>query len=304
MPDKDLVIVYLDDHKINLPSVSTTAYSQGFISKLSFIPALNNGTPDELYQQWLEGMDPEDFIDYSDSKQEFIFVIDRSGSMYGDRIKKAKESLVFFLKSLPEGSYFNIYSFGSRFKKEFDKSKPISGELIEKQIKKVEKIEADFGGTEILKPLNSIYSETPQSGYQRVIFLLTDGAVSNNQAVIKTIKNNVSTGRVYSLGIGTGADRDLINGSSKAGRGLAQFVDDNEPTSDKVIHMLKHSMKPYCTDFKLEFKSGKPAACFPSPSSFKIVEPNTPLDFYIIWNKDIDTSVEHTVRLSFFNGKS
>jgi len=58
--------------------------------------------------------------------------------MYGDRIKKARESLVYFLKSLPEGSYFNIYSFGSKFKKQFPDNMLINEELINKQIKQVE----------------------------------------------------------------------------------------------------------------------------------------------------------------------
>ncbi len=42
--------------------------------------------------------------------------------MSGTRIRKAKEALVLFLKSLPLGSYFNVYNFGSKFDKLYDKS--------------------------------------------------------------------------------------------------------------------------------------------------------------------------------------
>ena len=49
--------------------------------------------------------------------QEFIFLIDRSGSMYWGKkaIKTAKEALKLFLHSLPVGSLFNVVSFGSNF---------------------------------------------------------------------------------------------------------------------------------------------------------------------------------------------
>lgn len=46
--------------------------------------------------------------------QEYLFLVDRSGSMHSERIATAKRALVMLLRILPSrGSKFNVFSFGS-----------------------------------------------------------------------------------------------------------------------------------------------------------------------------------------------
>ena len=85
-----------------------------------------------------------------DMKGNFIFLIDRSGSMYGNRINMAKQSLIYFLKSLNEnGSKFNIISFGNEYYSLFDNNKLVNNENINEALRLVMNFEADMGGTEI-----------------------------------------------------------------------------------------------------------------------------------------------------------
>jgi len=43
--------------------------------------------------------------------------------MEGNRIAMAKKSLIYFIKSLPENSYFNVISFGSEYQLLFENVK-------------------------------------------------------------------------------------------------------------------------------------------------------------------------------------
>ena len=126
---------------------------------------------------------------------EFVFLVDRSGSMSGRYIKSASETLVLFLKSLPEGCYFNIYGFGSRYVHLFTNSVPYNQKNLERAIEHAQSLKADLGGTEILPPLREIYKQDPIKGFPRQVFLLTDGSVSNTQECINEVKRNVNNAK-------------------------------------------------------------------------------------------------------------
>ena len=77
-------------------------------------------------------MNSENFdADMDAARGEFIFVLDRSGSMSGSRMKMAKDALIFFLKSLPSQCFFNIVSFGSRHKQMYPNSVPVTDEIMQ-----------------------------------------------------------------------------------------------------------------------------------------------------------------------------
>ena len=84
---------------------------------------------------------------YEKYRGEYIFVLDRSGSMWGKRIEQAKKALILFLKSLPEDSKYNIISFGSKFERHYQESLLYTDENIEETINMIETFNADFGGT-------------------------------------------------------------------------------------------------------------------------------------------------------------
>lgn len=123
---------------------------------------------------------------------EFIFLIDRSGSMSGGYMRSAKETLKLFLKSIPSDCHFNIIGFGSRYEVVFPESVVYTQESLDYAVNKTDKMFANLGGTELLPPLKYINSQPPLSGLPRQVFVLTDGAVSNTAACIQEVKKHTS----------------------------------------------------------------------------------------------------------------
>ncbi|XP_028429045.1 von Willebrand factor A domain-containing protein 5A isoform X2 [Perca flavescens] len=189
---------------------------------------------------------------------EFVFLLDRSGSMAGSRIKSARETLLLLLKSLPMGCYFNIYSFGDCYEHIFCKSVEYSQKTMEEALKKVEEMGADLGRTEILSPLKHIYSQPCISSQPRQLFVFTDGEVENTEDVINLVKRNSCSHRCFSFGIGKGASSALINGLAKEGGGHAQFIADTDRMQPKVMQSLRFALHPTVVDisFKWDLPKG------------------------------------------------
>ena len=126
---------------------------------------------------------------------EYIFLVDRSGSMSGDHIFHVKETLILFLKSLPTSCYFNIIGFGSYYRSLFQESQPYNETTLGKACAYVHKMRADLGGSNLLLPLEFIFEKPIRPGTGRTVFMLTDGGVSNTVEVVDFVRRNSYTTR-------------------------------------------------------------------------------------------------------------
>nr|XP_040049844.1 von Willebrand factor A domain-containing protein 5B1 [Gasterosteus aculeatus aculeatus] len=184
---------------------------------------------------------------------EFIFLIDRSGSMSGVNINCVKDAMVVILKSLVPGCLFNIVGFGSTFKSLFATSQYYEEEALALACDYVRKIRADMGGTNVLAPLNWILRQPMFSGHPRLLFLLTDGATSDTGKIIEVVRSHSRYIRCFTFGIGQSACRRLVQGLATVSKGTAEFLAEGERLQPKMIKSLKKTMSPVLSDISIDW---------------------------------------------------
>jgi hypothetical protein len=199
---------------------------------------------------------------------EFIFIIDCSGSMGGPRIKQARTCLTFFIRSLPPSAFFNIIRFGSSFEPLFPEAVAYETASANRALRLVASLEADLGGTDIYAPLAHVYGQPLKGSGVRQLFLITDGEVSDTDRVIDLGRAHASQNRCFAIGIGSGADAGLIEGLASATGGRSDFTSADVDLPEKVIRQLEASLSPGLVNVVIDVsgQDGLEFVPFPIPS--------------------------------------
>lgn len=191
------------------------------------------------------------------AKGEVVFLVDRSGSMEGTSIAEAKNALQLCLRSLTPGLLFNVVGFGNHHETLFPRSRPYDEASLAEASRHVKELKADLGGTEILSPLRAILEAPLVDGLPRQLFVLTDGEVSNTEAVLALVRANAGTTRVFTFGIGAGASLHLVKGMARAGGGEAELIAPGERVEGKVMRQLARALAPALGDVRVEWGGAK-----------------------------------------------
>ncbi|PKC04699.1 hypothetical protein RhiirA5_401309 [Rhizophagus irregularis] len=185
---------------------------------------------------------------------ELVFIVDRSGSMGIEPMKKAAQALELLLHSLSEDCYFNVISFGSRYDSLFPKSQLYSEKSLSKALNLAQTMTSNYGGTKIHNVLEWVFKNS-RDDMPISVFLITDGRVRDVDEIVELVRENEEKKkdnlRLFSLGIGDSVSHNLVESVARAGKGYAQFVTNDERMDKKVIGMLKNAIKPPIKDYKI-----------------------------------------------------
>eukprot|EP00158_Paraphelidium_tribonemae_P006303 Partr_v1_DN27768_c0_g1_i1_m66724 putative Von willebrand factor len=193
-----------------------------------------------------------------DLKCEFVFVLDMTDFMNGQRSFQLKQATMIALYSLPIGSYFNIVVYG----KNYAYMQPFrcslySSESLGYAISFLENIEADMGSCrELFGCFTNLFTEMKiQQGFRRQIFLICSGEINHVDKVTHLVRTQTGggRGRLFTIGLGREVSKSSLERLAHAGAGEAGFCGINDHIERKLISFLRRSMNPCARNFRIRW---------------------------------------------------
>ncbi|XP_019736943.1 inter-alpha-trypsin inhibitor heavy chain H3a isoform X2 [Hippocampus comes] len=194
-----------------------------------------------------------------------VFVIDRSGSMSGNKMHQTREAMVAILQDLKEDDYFAIVPFDDEiiwWKETLTKA---TKENVTEATEYVKGLYAS-GGTNIngalLKGVNMLLTDRAEKRIPErsinMILLLTDGMPNHGETDPKRIQENMASANagnmtLFSLGFGNDVDYSFLNVLSQKNKGLARRIFEGSDATLQLKGFYEEVSSPLLSEVDLRY---------------------------------------------------
>lgn len=187
------------------------------------------------------------------------FVIDTSGSMMGDRMKLARDSLKYCVQKLNPRDEFNVVRFSTDVEALFEKPQAASEANVKKAVEFVSSLEA-IGGTAIDEAMVRALKDGANRGDKpHMVMFITDGHPTVGETDEATISKNAkaaNTGsRVFTFGVGDDLNARLLDRVAEEGQGTSDFARDGRDFEVKIGGFFDKVANPVLSDLALDLSA-------------------------------------------------
>lgn len=195
--------------------------------------------------------------------REMVFVLDTSGSMAGASILQAKAALEMALARLAPGDRFNIVEFNSSAHMLYAHAQPVNPRNVRRAIDWVQSLQAR-GGTEMASALRLALDGTDSGNRVRQVVFLTDGAVGNENALFRLVRERLGDTRLFTVGIGSAPNSHFMSKAAQIGRGTFTYIGRIEEVQAKMAALFSKLESPVLKGLKVHWPEGVRAEAWPA----------------------------------------
>jgi Ca-activated chloride channel family protein len=190
-------------------------------------------------------------------KKTVVFVVDRSGSMSGEKIEQAKGAAKFVLNNLHDGDLFNVIAFDSEVESWKPELQKLNDETRKAALGFIEGIYAG-GSTNIDGALRAALTPLHDASRPSLVLFLTDGLPTdgeqNESKIIENAKQyNKVHARIFTFGVGYDLNSRLLDKLARENFGDSEYVRPNENIESRVSALYNRISAPVLNDLSIKW---------------------------------------------------
>jgi Ca-activated chloride channel family protein len=230
---------------------------------LSFRDPSDPGDPDGFYLILLA---PRPDVSPETLPKDVLLVLDRSGSMEGEKFQQAQEALRYILNHLNAEDRFNIISFSTGLESYATGLR--SAEEAAEALPWVDRLSAQ-GATDINRALLEAASMVDRERTTYLIFLTdglpTEGVVASSDILANLAEAAPDNLRLFAFGVGYDVDTFLLDSLAQNHHGASSYVQPGERLDESLSSFYTKISTPVLTNLELDFGELSAYDMYPSP---------------------------------------
>ncbi|GIE83481.1 hypothetical protein Aph02nite_94310 [Actinoplanes philippinensis] len=212
--------------------------------------------------------------------KDVVLLLDRSGSMGGWKMVAARRAAARVIDTLTADDRFAVLTFDHEVDRPAGLGSGLSEATDRHRYRAVEHLaRADArGGTELLSPLTAglaLLADSP--GRDRVLVLVTDGQVGNEDQIVKQVAPLIGTIRVHTVGIDRAVNAGFLGRLAAIGAGRAELVESEDRLDEAMEHIHRRIGAPVVTALAVTGDGFTPIDGTRTPARLPGLYPGVPL---------------------------
>ncbi|WP_214326592.1 VIT domain-containing protein [Nonomuraea sediminis] len=185
--------------------------------------------------------------------RDLVLLLDRSGSMSGWKMVAARRAAARIVDTLTAHDRFAVLTFDSEVERAFDGLAEASDRNRYRAVEHLARVDAR-GGTELLDPMLQAIALLGDGGAsrERVLVLVTDGQVGNEDQILERTGGALSAMRVHVVGIDRAVNAGFLGRLAGLGAGRCELVESEDRLDAAMEQIHRRIGAPLVTDLSLK----------------------------------------------------
>ncbi|GAA1524886.1 hypothetical protein GCM10009678_02700 [Actinomadura kijaniata] len=211
--------------------------------------------------------------------RDVVLVLDRSGSMHGWKMVAARRAAARIVDTLTAGDRFAVLSFDTVVERPRDLGAGLVPGTDRNRFRAVEHLASvdARGGTELLTPLQEACALLADPHRDRVLVLITDGQVGNEDQILAQLGPSLQGVRIHTVGIDQAVNAGFLNRLAEIGQGRCELVESEDRLDTAMEHIHHRIGAPLATDLSLHAEGLTLVPDTVAPSRLGALFPGVPL---------------------------